>query len=74
MHPNILAELSDPRLEDYHRRARQARRVAAARRADRVTHGVGPLRARTGALLVALGTTVAGSRRHGAAPRLRGAR
>jgi hypothetical protein len=72
MHPYVLAELSDPRLEDYHRRAEQARRVAAARRADRVIHRVGPLRARTGGLLVALGTMVAGTRT--SAPRLRGAR
>lgn len=72
MHPYVLAELSDPRLEDYHRRAEQARRVAAARRADRAIHRVGALRARTGAVLVALGTTVAGTRT--SAPRLRGAR
>jgi len=32
MHPDVLAELSDHRLEDYHRRAEHAR-LAAARRA-----------------------------------------
>lgn len=59
MHPHVLGELSDGRLEDYHRRAAHARRVAEARRA-RGTHRAGRLRARAGALLVALGTAIAG--------------
>lgn len=74
MHPYVLSELSDPRLEDYHRRAEQARRVAAARRADRAIHPVGPLRARVGAVLVALGRTIAGTRANAQATRLGGAR
>lgn len=72
MHPYVLADMSDRRLEDYHRRAEHARRVAAARRTSGSSHRVGPLRRRAGALLVALGATVAGTRTP--APRLRGLR
>jgi hypothetical protein len=62
MHPNVLAEMSDRRLEDYHRRAEHARRVAAVRRASGAPHRAGPVRARAGALLVAMRTALAGTR------------
>jgi hypothetical protein len=74
MHPYVLANESDRRLEDYHRRAEHARLVAAARRASGGHHRVGHLRARSGALLVALGTVVAGTRTPAHMPRLGGAR
>lgn len=73
MHPHVLGELSDGRLEEYHRRAEHARRVAAARRATG-SPGAAPLRARAGALLVALGTAVAGAPTTVSAARPGGAR
>lgn len=74
MHPYVLADMSDRRLEDYHRRAEHARLAAAARRASGSIHRVGPLRARVGGLLVSLGTAVAGTRAPAHTARLRGAR
>lgn len=60
MHALVLSEVSDGRVDDLHRQAAHARRVAAARRARRGRDGRRPLRLRVGGFLVAFGATVAG--------------